>query len=324
MENTITNGARPVGTSANFRIQAKNYALTYSNVEGQGWIEFTKEDLCTSLKRKGASYVLVSKETHQDGSPHFHALVQFPKKKDIRNSRYFDFGGVHPNIQVVQNLAAWTTYVKKDGNYIDEGESHSSMHTLCEEMGRVEWVEYGLATKMPFQYMDAIWKAVHPSRSIASIESFGGGGTMCPDIAFFRYDNFRSKVLVLEGETGCGKTTWALKHAPKPSLLITHLDMLKKEFDPAYHKSIIFDDMSFCHLPREAQLHIVEQRTPTQIHVRYGIALIPPGTVKIFTCNQYCFSVDPAIDRRIHHKLIANDQEHRIAAISDDQAVIEL
>lgn len=287
-----------------FRMQAKHFALTYSNVEAQGWTQFDCNDLKTFLQQLGCTYVLVSKETHRDGTPHFHALASFEDKKNVQNSRFFDFCNVHPNIQKVKSVAKWKRYCKKEGVFVEHGVKELGMYAMCEASDEQEWVEYCIRKKVPFGYMEKIWKALHPSISIATIEYYRGGGQMCPDIAFFRYEDFSGKVLVLEGPTGCGKTTWAMKYAPKPTIVITHLDMLRKEFNPLFHKSVIFDDMSFSHLPREGQLHICEQRSPAQIHVRYGVACLPIGFPKIFTCNIYPFSRDPAIDRRIHHKMI--------------------
>jgi len=166
---------------------------------------------------------------------------------------------------------------------------------------------------------------MHTPRSLATLYDYQGGGDMCPDIAFFRYEDFSAKVLVLEGPTGCGKTTWAMLHAPKPALIVTHLDMLKKEFDPNFHKSVIFDDMSFSHQPREQQLHILEQRYCANIHIRYSYVSLPAGFPKIFTCNIYPFINDPAIERRIHHKLIVEgDKSIRVAAPKQNPEIIEL
>lgn len=91
-------------------------------------------------------------------------------------------------------------------------------------------------------------------------------------------------------------------------------------------KSVIFDDMSFSHLPRDAQLHIVEQRNSAQLHVRYGVAILPIGCPKIFTCNIYPFTRDPAIERRIHHKMITEGEDNsiRVAAPKPNQEIIEL
>lgn len=104
--------------------------------------------------------------------------------------------------------------------------------------------------------------------------------------------------IVLIGETGIGKTTWAINNAPKPALIISHIDQLKL-FKPTFHKCIIFDDMSFLQWPLQSQIHLTDSHVPRAIHVRYGVINIPANTKKIFTCNTRPFTDDPAINRRI-------------------------
>lgn len=111
------------------------------------------------------------------------------------------------------------------------------------------------------------------------------------------------KSMVIVGQAGCGKTTVAKHFASKPALFVTHMDILK-QFKPNFHKSIIFDDVSFAHLPRETNISIVDTEQPRAIHVRYGVAEIPERVEKWFTCNRYPFvagatGFDPAIERRI-------------------------
>lgn len=66
-------------------------------------------------------YVLVCEEKHEDGSPHLHALVQLKQRKDITNPRFFDLDGYHPKIEVAKDIEGSITYIKKDGNVIEEG-----------------------------------------------------------------------------------------------------------------------------------------------------------------------------------------------------------
>lgn len=108
-----------------------------------------------------------------------------------------------------------------------------------------------------------------------------------------------SKPVVLIGESGIGKTTWAINNSDKPALIVSHIDQLK-QFRASYHKTIIFDDMSFLQWPVQAQIHITDQEQPRAIHVRYGTVSIPAFTKKIFTSNERPFSIHPAIDRRIN------------------------
>lgn len=107
-----------------------------------------------------------------------------------------------------------------------------------------------------------------------------------------------NKSLVIIGPAGCGKTTIAKHFAPKPSIFVTHIDVLK-QFIPNYHKSIIFDDISFTHWPRETQISLTDCEQPRSIHIRYGTATIPANIPKLFTGNRNPLdSMDPAIARR--------------------------
>lgn len=98
-----------------FRINARNIFLTYPRCHS------TKEELLEYLKGFDISYAVISKETHQDGTPHLHAVIGFDKKRDFRNDRVFDFGVHHPNIQSCRNLNQSIEYVKKDGDFIEYG-----------------------------------------------------------------------------------------------------------------------------------------------------------------------------------------------------------
>lgn len=281
-----------------FRINAKNFFLTYSNVEQQGWLEFTKDELATFLNAiPGVEYVITCREVHEDGSPHFHAVVRFEKKKDIRNNRFFDFNGVHPNIQACQNPSASINYCKKDNEWMECGTSSElNLADICSSMERLEWLQYCINKKIAYQYCDEIWKLSHLDRQATIEENTEIVGTMCPRLEEFRYDGPLSLVLI--GPAGCGKTTWAKRNLPKPILFVTHIDRLK-DYDKNYHRSILFDDMDFSHIPRTAQIELVDRENPRDIHRRYGITNIPAGVPKCFTGNDRMFLDDPAINRRI-------------------------
>lgn len=105
-----------------FRLQAKGWFLTYPRCN------FTKEDILTFLKakREGLKQILVARELHADGSPHIHAYLYYESKFNCTNERFFDLGSCHPNIQVAKSLKAVQAYVKKDGDYIQEGMDYKS------------------------------------------------------------------------------------------------------------------------------------------------------------------------------------------------------
>lgn len=114
-----------------------------------------------------------------------------------------------------------------------------------------------------------------------------------------------SRSIILWGDSGIGKTQFALAVLGR-CLMVSHIDDLKN-FDKTIHEGILFDDMDFKHMPRSAQIHLVDQEHDRSIHVRYGVVNIPKNTKKIFSTNEDrggCMLVDDvAIRRRIkvHH-----------------------
>lgn len=93
----------------NFRFAAKNVFLTYAQAS------CSKDDLFNwLLSLHPTRYLCVGEEVHQDGGRHYHCLIQFVDKVTTRDERHFDFGGNHPNIQVVRNVEHVRTYCTKE------------------------------------------------------------------------------------------------------------------------------------------------------------------------------------------------------------------
>ena len=97
----------------------------------------------------------------------------------------------------------------------------------------------------------------------------------------FEWD--KTKTLVLWGPTNTGKTSLAKALLPN-ALFIRHIDALK-EYKTGQYTGLIFDDMSFKHWPREAQIHLLDTENVSQINVKHSIAIIPEGTPRIITTN---------------------------------------
>lgn len=282
-----------------FRCDAKHFFLTYPQADG---IQ-SKEELMEFLqeKRPSAHYICVAQERHQDGNTHYHAVISHQRRFNCRDDRFFDFKGQHPNIQACKHLGKSINYCQKDGDFVEFGElpeSSKSIHDQCYDMERHEWEEYCIKHNIGWNFCESIWRRCHPDNSSFTIVEDTKFGAIGPALSEFTYNNWE-RALVLIGPTGCGKTSWAIKEAPKPALLVSHLDRLAKSYDPNVHKSIIFDDMVFKHMPVQAQIHLVDFHMPRDIHCRYRVASIPAGVPKIFTCNERPFEQHPAVERRI-------------------------
>jgi len=120
--------------------------------------------------------------------------------------------------------------------------------------------------------------------------------------------------IVLMGPPGIGKTEWAAAHFKNP-LLVRELDQLL-DFDKDLHDGIIFDDIDFKSTKvinnRSLQINLTDNKMPSAIRCRYRSPVIPKGTKKIFTCNDWCVNwEDGAIGRRIK-RVIAVDRETKL------------
>lgn len=274
-------------------MDATTFFLTYaqSNFEANEFIAFLQSI-------KPVIWARVAKEQHESGDPHMHAIIRFGARVKTRsNVRLFDYMGRHPNIQIPRRIKDVLEYVSKDGHFTDYGPVPSNKNAYDE---LVQWAKSGqrdefdkcaLENRISFQWAEHIWKR-HAECSRDILEP--GQGTECVQLQGLQ---FSGKSTVVVGPSGCGKSTWAKRVAPKPALWCTHLDDLKRL--NAGHKSIIFDDMDFKHLPRTTQIYLVDQDDIRTIHCRNTNATIPAKMPKIFTCNEYCFGDDEAVRRRI-------------------------
>lgn len=285
-----------------FRFDSNYVFLTYphSSFEHSAVHEFLN-GLCP------VKWCRVSTEHHADGDPHVHVVAHFVRRFTSRDQHVFDIQGRHPNVQPVRSVARAVKYVAKDGEFSDFGpvpegsekRSASEALALAGAEDEADYLKACLEARIPYMY----------AKRFRELARFDDVNTIGVDyVANTEYECERLRELalpentcpVLVGPPGIGKTSWALRVAPKPALWVRHMDVLRL-FKVGYHKSIIFDDMTFTHYPVQTQIHLTDWHHPSQIHCRYGYATIPAGTVKIFCCNEDPFTVHGAVSRRTHY-----------------------
>lgn len=114
--------------ASKFRVDSKGWFLTYPRCQ------FTKEDVLALLKAKRPfQQIIVSRELHQDGTPHIHVYLYYSERFNCKNERFFDIGQHHPNIQSAKSLKAVQAYIKKDGDFIQEGIDYASELTAIQD-----------------------------------------------------------------------------------------------------------------------------------------------------------------------------------------------
>ena len=107
-------------SKAEFRLQGKCFFLTYKGVTDSGE-KLTKENLANFLLNQNPNQrtskpekYLICEQTYEDGTPHFHVILVYPRRKDIISPDLYNYLGIHPNIQTMRNMKAALEYVHKE------------------------------------------------------------------------------------------------------------------------------------------------------------------------------------------------------------------
>lgn len=123
-DNSQTVPALSVNT-VGFRVQRKSFFLTYPRSGN-----LTREDVLRHLQTIGTvDAAFIALETHEDGSPHIHAVVQYTTKINSRNPRLFDVRNHHPNISPT-GVKSW----KESVDYLEKDDQQPLRHGRVDEL----------------------------------------------------------------------------------------------------------------------------------------------------------------------------------------------
>lgn len=263
-----------------FRFASKSVHLTYKS-------HFAHAELLRILvERFGETkwYTVCSESGKDGGYDHTHFAAEFIRKIDTSDARAFDVSDVHPNVKRIESLVhkkrIWE-YHEKEGNFTRSESAPFATGGVLKQIRAADSLE------------EAIQIAGITIRSVADVQAIRRDSRKrkayqhsYPDTHWLidELQPHESRCVYIRGPTNCGKTQWAIHQFVNP-LVVRHIDRLG-EFDPDIHDGIVFDDMSFGHIPREAAIYLVDWDEDSDIHVRYKTALIPRHTRKIFTSNK--------------------------------------
>nr|AGO02106.1 replication-associated protein [Tomato yellow leaf curl virus - Il] len=298
-----------------FKINAKNYFLTYPNCS------LSKEEALSQLLALNTptnkKFIRVAHELHEDGSPHLHVLIQFEGKYQCKNQRFFDLSSpsrsahFHPNIQAAKSSTDVKTYVEKDGDFIDfrifqidsrsaRGGQQSANDAYAEALnsGRKSEALNILKEKAPKDYilqfhnlssnLDRIFQEP-PAPYISPFLS--SSFNQVPDeLEVWVSENvmssaarpWRPNSIIIEGDSRTGKTMWARSLGPH-NYLCGHLDLSPKVYSNDAWYNVI-DDVD-PHYLKHFKEFMGAQRD-WQSNTKYGKPIqIKGGIPTIFLCN---------------------------------------
>lgn len=251
-----------------YLIYGQETAPTTGCVHYQGYVVFTNGKSLKAAKKK------ISPRCHLEVSK---GSAEQNRKYCSKDGIIKEFGDL-PQQGKRSDLVAVQDAIKKGATEKEIAETHFGT-----------WVKYRKS-------LQAYRELIHTRPSISKWKL-----TDFPGEWLSAGNGLREYSLIFWGLPGIGKTEFAKACMPG-ALLVSHVDDLLL-YDPNEYSGIIFDDMSFTHMPRSAQIHIVDSDNGRSIHCRYRTAWIPPNTQKIFTTNEHegrIFDLDDgAIRRRV-------------------------
>lgn len=128
--------------SGKFRLSARKIMLTFP----QATEHFNVQRLEEILQNLGASWI-TGKEKHGDGGVHFHCYVDFGRRWETENPRFFDVESRHPNILVVYSTPenVWD-YATKDNDIVGSGTCPRPASSRSKRSRDDDWAAIGAAT----------------------------------------------------------------------------------------------------------------------------------------------------------------------------------
>lgn len=295
-------------TAKPFRLRSKKLFLTYPRCP------IAPEEALRQLAAVvSATGHVVAEEDHADGGKHLHVYLEAELPMQVNGASVLDLvdgsgSTYHGNYQSVRSRSAVLKYVTKDGKYVtnlDVSPTGSNPWKRAREIAASEGLAAALSS-LEEEPKTARDLCLNGDRIAKNLSSMGRKKLRIEhDLSTFGWTepwDGKTHTLLIYGATNLGKTALAKALLPD-ALLIRHLDKLR-DYASGLYTGIIFDDMAFGHLHREAQIAILDRGEDTQVHVRYSVAEIPAGTPCIVTTNRQPGGVftteDPAIARRLY------------------------
>lgn len=293
------NGSK-TSSSNSGRSVCRYYVFTLNNFSSE-----EEKSIAESIRVPGGpSYVIYGREVGESGTPHLQGYIEFPRRVSISHiTQLVGYGRAHLERRRGKQHQA-IAYCKKDGDFVEFGTAVVSQQGRRSDLEAVaDSIRNGAAvgelwrehTSAMIRYSRGILQARAYLNPVREMETY--------DLASFSFSLIfdMKKSHVVWGPAGCGKTSYCRARFPE-ALWVTHMDDLLG-YDS--QEVIIFDDMNFTHMPRTAQIHIVDVEQPRSIHCRYACARIPAGVTRVFTSNNKdIFADDAAIKRRVKYHQI--------------------
>nr|QFR36394.1 AC1 [Sweet potato leaf curl Hubei virus] len=301
-------------TPNRFRINAKNYFLTYPQCS------LSKEEALQQIQNiqtpVNKKFIKICRELHEDGNPHLHVLLQFEGRFQCKNNRFFDLvsptrsAHFHPNIQGAKSSSDVKSYIDKDGDTIEWGESQidgrsarggqqsaNDAYAAALNAGSKSEALRIIRELAPrdftlqFHNLSANYERIFAPPPETYVHPFPSSSFVLPRVLLDWANNNvkdpaarpeRPVSLILEGPSRLGETVWARSLGPH-NYLCGHLDLSPKVYSNDAWYNVI-DDVNPHYLKHFKEL--IGAQKDWQSNCKYGKPVqIKGGIPAIVLCN---------------------------------------
>ena len=305
-----------------FRMNCKKFFLTYPKKDGIK--DVTKSQIIEKLKENfrnlasNPTYILVAEETGKENNDskdykHFHVVVVFDRRTDIRDSNFFDIDGVHGHYKMIDkkrgSLSKVQRYCRKNGDYevwentllttkevtqLDSTKqtnvaklvTHLSNLSPTErkhlKLSEASEVLYALNKHRIDQAVNIIINNINNSGKHAGSNYDMRQFHIPQEVEKWKKEYKHQKSLLLLGLSGTGKTSLAKSLFKNPLLVCNKEDLKLLTND---HDGLIFDDFAMAEMNRKEQIHLLDLENARSFLVKFSSIRIPEALPRVFTSN---------------------------------------
>lgn len=278
-----------------FRLRGKNFFLTYPNLPED---VIDVHGILASLWELQPDYLIVARELHKDGTPHYHALFGSLSMRNINNARYFDIGEHHGNYVGARNAQHVCNYITKDNVYYCRGpvpytpktKKPSALHTVIQSSSPTALEDAIARGEIPVRGYKRLREDINAwqlnrDRLVQSLDLLNMRFNSCTigtTLSFRFLNKFKSPKLYIWGPPNTGKTTLLEQYNHK---YVFHAPDNNDwgMFDPSFHKIVIFDEFHG-QVPLTVLLKFM-QGTPTQLNTKGGSIYCNKNLPMVFLSN---------------------------------------
>lgn len=299
-----------------FKFQATKCHLTFkTHIDHDAFLHMLEEK---GMKPKYYSFVHENGDTEEENPTpyeHTHVALMWRKKQDRAGEDLFDYGDIHPNIQVKRSLR-WMQHIfqmyHKGHKVKADGKKYHIEPVALWQAAPPNWegdiwdaIAGCTSLKDGCEMIDAIPKSIADVKTIQ-------GATVSRGLAKVEDDcegpwapappewNPKKRSLVIVGVAGNGKTNWARHWFKDKAYEIDTVEDLKHV--PQNAEGLIFDDQAYAKKARETQIKLADPTKGASIRARHNNAY-KPHLPAIYTTNnldELFDMTDRAIARRLH------------------------